>query len=130
MSSAQSSLWKNSARIPASQVPAPSTNSAIKNLPQQQGRAPQGQTQISFGGSPRSTSAPSPFVTGSPTNSSISNTTGGSLRTTPMTSKAGHRFLCYNPNQLTILHPVRPEIFSSVWKECTLNLKHMSQSPL
>lgn len=89
MSSAQSSLWKNSARTPASQVPAPSTNSAIKNLPQQQGRAPQGQTQISFGGSPRSTSAPSPFVTGSPTNSSISNTTGGSLRTTPMSSKAG-----------------------------------------
>ncbi|KAL6339496.1 hypothetical protein AAG906_034581 [Vitis piasezkii] len=99
MSSAQSSLWKNSARTPASQVPAPSTNSAIKNLPQQQGRAPQGQTQISFGGSPRSTSAPSPFVTGSPTNSSISNTTGGSLRTTPMSSKAGPSIPMLQPQQ-------------------------------
>lgn len=92
-SSSQSSLWKNSARTPASQVPAPSLaaspTSTIKNLPQQQGRVPQGQTQISFGGSPRSTTAPSPFVASSPTNSSISNSNGGSLRTTQLSSKSG-----------------------------------------
>ncbi|GAB4851110.1 hypothetical protein Ancab_030404 [Ancistrocladus abbreviatus] len=95
--------WKNSSRPATSQVSSPSmatsTLSAMKNLPQQQGRAPQSHTQISFGPNPKSTTisqaqpapnshqAPSPpMVVGSPSSSSISKGAGGSPRTTASTS--------------------------------------------
>lgn len=104
-SSAQSAQWKNLARTPASQAPSPSpaasTTSTLRNLPQQQGRAPQGHTQISFGSNPNSATAfqgqpipinnqsPSPLVSGSPSNCSISKSASGSLRTASTGSKAG-----------------------------------------
>ncbi|XP_038705590.1 protein TIME FOR COFFEE-like isoform X2 [Tripterygium wilfordii] len=94
----QSPQWKNSART-ASQVPSPTTtSSSVKNLPQQQGRSQQSQTQISFASNPKTSTAgqvqltsvsnqspSSPMVVGSPT-SSISRSTGGSPRTTASTS--------------------------------------------
>ncbi|XP_020534183.2 protein TIME FOR COFFEE isoform X6 [Jatropha curcas] len=93
----QSPQWKNSVRTTTSQGPSPSlasTSSSLKNLPQQQGRIQQGQTQISFASNPKSSSAPQgqqvpnsnqsqspPMVVGSPT-TSISKSAGGSPRTT------------------------------------------------
>ncbi|XP_044499764.1 protein TIME FOR COFFEE isoform X2 [Mangifera indica] len=102
-SAAQSPQWKISGRTSASQVSsqsiAPST-SALKNLPQQQGRTQQGHTQISFAANPKSSaatqgqpqsgnnqSASPPMMVGSPTTSSISKASaGGSPRTNPTTS--------------------------------------------
>ncbi|XP_021636853.2 protein TIME FOR COFFEE isoform X4 [Hevea brasiliensis] len=89
--------WKNNVRT-TSQVPSPSlssTSSSLKNLPQQQGRIPQGHAQISFAANPKLSAAPQgqsaantnqspspPMVVGSPTSSSISKSAGGSPRTT------------------------------------------------
>ncbi|XP_022758236.1 protein TIME FOR COFFEE isoform X2 [Durio zibethinus] len=88
---AQSTLWKNSARTPAS----PAANvSAVKNFPQQPSRPPQGQTQISFGVNnkpclspqgqeiPTSGQSASPMIVGSPPSS-------GNLRTSSTSSKVG-----------------------------------------
>ncbi|PSR85370.1 Protein TIME FOR COFFEE like [Actinidia chinensis var. chinensis] len=92
-SPAQSPQWKNPARTTTSQVPsslASSTTSSLKNLPQQQARTQQNHTQISFGGTHKSSTAPqrqqtpSPplMAVGSPTTSSISKgSAGGSPRT-------------------------------------------------
>ncbi|GFZ08841.1 time for coffee [Actinidia rufa] len=91
-SPAQSPQWKNPARTTTSQVPsslASSTTSSLKNVPQQQARTQQNHTQISFGGTQKSTGpqgqqAPSPplMAIGSPTTSSISKGgTGGTPRT-------------------------------------------------
>ncbi|XP_021279651.1 protein TIME FOR COFFEE isoform X2 [Herrania umbratica] len=97
-SSAQSTQWKNSARTSAAQVACTSvaaTNaSAVKNLPQQPSRLPQGQTQISFGVNTKSSLSPqvqeipissqsaSPMIVGSPPSS-------GNLRTSSTGSKVG-----------------------------------------
>ncbi|XP_057467575.1 protein TIME FOR COFFEE-like isoform X1 [Actinidia eriantha] len=81
-SPAQSPQWKSPARTTTSQVRsslASSTTSSLKNVPQQQARTQQNHSQISFGGTQKSSAsqghqAPSPPLTavGSPTTSSIS----------------------------------------------------------
>lgn len=98
----QSTQWKGSIRPATSQVPSSLTTtstSSLKNLPQQQGRTPQGQTHISFAATskspstlqgqqiPSSNQSPSsPVVVGSPTTSSMSKSAGGSPRTATSSS--------------------------------------------
>ncbi|CAA2967309.1 Hypothetical predicted protein [Olea europaea subsp. europaea] len=95
---AQSPQWRSSVRTSTSQAPslASSTASSIKNLPQQQSRTQQTQTQISFGGNQKPSAASqvqppasssnqgpsSPMMVGSPTTSSISKGPSGSPRNT------------------------------------------------
>lgn len=97
----QSTQWKGSIRPATSQVPSSLTTtstSSLKNLPQQQGRTPQGQTHISFAANskspnalqgqqiPNSNQSPSsPVVVGSPT-TSMSKSAGGSPRTAASSS--------------------------------------------
>ncbi|XVE73127.1 hypothetical protein DITRI_Ditri11bG0092700 [Diplodiscus trichospermus] len=88
---AQSTAWKNSARIPAS---AAANVSTVKNYPQQPSRSSQGQTQISFGVNtksgispqgqeiPASSQSASSMIVGSPPSS-------GNLRKSSTTSKVG-----------------------------------------
>lgn len=99
----QSTQWKGSIRPTTSQVPsslASTSTSSLKNLPQQQGRTPQGQTHISFAANskspnalqgqqiPNSNQSPSsPVVVGSPT-TSMSKSAGGSPRTATSSSTA------------------------------------------
>ncbi|CAK9161627.1 unnamed protein product [Ilex paraguariensis] len=109
-SPAQSPQWKNNTRATTSQAPsslAPSTPSILKNLPQQQTRAQQSHTQISFSANQKSSttlhgqqqqppsnnqSTSPPMVIGSPTISiSKGATASGSPRTssTPASNKVG-----------------------------------------
>lgn len=97
-SSVQSSHSKNAGRTPASQAPTTSSvasnASTLKNLSQQQGRAPPGPAQISFGGNPKSALAPHgqqihANTQSSSTSASGSPSTGGNLRTNSTGGKAG-----------------------------------------
>ncbi|KAF8016843.1 hypothetical protein BT93_H2149 [Corymbia citriodora subsp. variegata] len=116
-SSAQSqpTQWKGSTRPATSQVPSSLTTtstSSLKNLPQQQGRAPQGQTHISFANSkspnalqgqqmPNSNQNPSsPVVVGSPTTSSMSKSAGGSPRTATSSSTGNKSAQVKNPSSV------------------------------
>jgi hypothetical protein len=83
-SSVQSSQSKNAGRSPSS----------LKNMPQQQGRAPPGHTQISFGGDPKSALGPhvQPIVANNHHSSSTSvaaTPTAGNSRTNATGGKAG-----------------------------------------
>ncbi|KAJ6938795.1 protein TIME FORFFEE-like isoform X1 [Populus alba x Populus x berolinensis] len=88
-SSPQNPQWKNSSRIPSSQAPLtslPASNTSVhKNASQQQGRAPQGHSQISFGSSSKSALPPQGQQI-SPRCQSPSS--GGNPRTTSMNAKA------------------------------------------
>ncbi|XP_034915016.1 protein TIME FOR COFFEE isoform X1 [Populus alba] len=88
-SSPQNPQWKNSSRIPSSQAPLtslPASNTSVhKNASQQQGRAPQGHSQISFGSSSKSALPPQGQQI-SPSCQSPSS--GGNPRTTSMNAKA------------------------------------------
>ncbi|KAG6785912.1 hypothetical protein POTOM_007503 [Populus tomentosa] len=88
-SSPQNPQWKNSSRIPSSQGPLtslPASNTSVhKNASQQQGRAPQGHSQISFGSSSKSALPPQGQQI-SPSCQSPSS--GGNPRTTSMNAKA------------------------------------------
>ncbi|KAK0582333.1 hypothetical protein LWI29_024331 [Acer saccharum] len=91
-SSSQSPQWKNSTRTPTSQVPptsvASSNVSNHKNVPQQQVRSPQGQTQISFERNSKSGLAPQGQQI--PTSNQSPSPSGGNLIITCSTgSKAG-----------------------------------------
>ncbi|KAI5597151.1 hypothetical protein BDE02_02G049100 [Populus trichocarpa] len=88
-SSPQNPQWKNSSRIPSSQAPltslSASNTSVHKNASQQQGRVPQGHSQISFGSSSKSALPPQ----GQQISSSCqSPSSGGNSRTTSMNAKA------------------------------------------
>ncbi|XP_011026165.1 PREDICTED: protein TIME FOR COFFEE-like [Populus euphratica] len=88
-SSSQNPQWKNPSRIPSSQAPLTSlsaTNTSVhKNASQQQGRGPQGHSQISFGSSSKSALPPQ----GQQISSSCqSPSSGGNSRTTSMSAKA------------------------------------------
>ncbi|KAK2648332.1 hypothetical protein Ddye_015821 [Dipteronia dyeriana] len=89
--SSQSPQWKNSTRTPTSQVPptpvASSNVSNHKNVPQQQVRSPQGQTQISFERNSKSGVAPQGQQI--PTSNQSPSPSGGNLITCSTGSKAG-----------------------------------------
>ncbi|KAK3193779.1 hypothetical protein Dsin_025089 [Dipteronia sinensis] len=90
-SSSQSPQWKNSTRTSTSQVPpssvASSNVSNHKNVPHQQDRSPQGQTQISF--ERNSKSGLAPHGQQIPTSNQSPSPSGGNLITCSTGSKAG-----------------------------------------
>ncbi|XP_057475867.1 protein TIME FOR COFFEE-like isoform X2 [Actinidia eriantha] len=124
-SPAQSPQWKNSTRTNSQgQVPpslASSTASPLKNFPQQQARTQPSHTQISFGGSQKSSAPPQgqqasnthqspspPMVVGSPTTSSFSRGASGSPRTTTTSSQ------CNKATQPSTLSSHQPRNSASI----------------
>ncbi|KAI9395279.1 hypothetical protein POPTR_005G210200v4 [Populus trichocarpa] len=98
-STPQNPQWKNSSRTPSTQSPLASlsaSNTVHKNASQQQGRAPQGRSQISFGQSSKSALPPQGQQISS---SNHSPSTGGNSITTSKNANANSSVPVTQPQQ-------------------------------